>query len=697
MRKPPWRASHPCCVHASPLHASAAELDSRHRIPDQAAVKPPQRGWSATHHGLSVGHGHFPSIRKRGCHLSECVCELPGYAAYTMIKKKLFRHPLFFVITALAVLELVVQVRNKSTVMPTSEPLAPSPERKSVLGAGSQLQQALQSRARQDTSADLPAKQTDLIVGVLTDPNSLRTVGMAVYTTWARECESFATVVFFIGSCSSEVEGFPGKIICLDTPDTYPPQRKVFLMWKYYYDHFLHVHKLFMKVDHDSYVSAPSLRQLAHFLAEPKRIEAPIYLGLPASGRKEEQKALGLDGQLYCSGLGYIINTNVLASIGPHLLTCLGDSVSNHSDTEMGRCVFAHTDTECRRESPFEFRQIYYQQEGNMVFPMKLIRGGQMKLKFMHMPKAVHFDSVVLHPLKRAEDFYRFHKQVMSRLRPVQPPISRESFDVSYRQATNDLKTTCVHNTIRQSELYQYPLDECEPSDRQLPASIPSVVHIIARDTFDGRRSLDSLTSTLTENGFDVHPAILAADTPKEYLSTMYGVFRNLSLASVRSAIIMEAETELHCEFRSQLQAVLAAPRCANHLFTFQEGGVLLLGADVPAPDQFALVEQDRADAFQVYENVNASLCFNAYSNLTGSFAGLYHRGSYGEILAWLHLNMHSDSPPPFAEVFHTLSDKGYVVRGAYPTLVFRGKPETTSAKQSAIAMQWQDRRRCSV
>jgi hypothetical protein len=42
---------------------------------------------------------------------------------------------------------------------------------------------------------------------------------------------------------------------------------------------------------------------------------------------------------------------------------------------------------------------------------MKLVKGGQMTLVFQHEPKATHFDATLLHPLKRAEDFYRFHKQ----------------------------------------------------------------------------------------------------------------------------------------------------------------------------------------------------------------------------------------------------------------------------------------------
>jgi hypothetical protein len=47
----------------------------------------------------------------------------------------------------------------------------------------------------------------------------------------------------------------------------------------------------------------------------------------------------------------------------------------------------------------------------NDRYPMKLVKGGQMTLVFQHEPKATHFDATLLHPLKRAEDFYRFHKQ----------------------------------------------------------------------------------------------------------------------------------------------------------------------------------------------------------------------------------------------------------------------------------------------
>ena len=70
------------------------------------------------------------------------------------------------------------------------------------------------------------------------------------------------------------------------------------------------------------------------------------------------------------------------SAIGPHTSTCLQNIVSNHSDTEVGRCVLKHANCHCESGEGFKFKQVYYQQDGNKVFPMKLVSGGQMKLTF---------------------------------------------------------------------------------------------------------------------------------------------------------------------------------------------------------------------------------------------------------------------------------------------------------------------------
>lgn len=118
-------------------------------------------------------------------------------------------------------------------------------------------------------------------------------------------------------------------------------------MWQYMYKHYGDKYTWFMKVDHDSYINVMRIRELLRELKiGPYRFKRS-YLGLPASGRKGELDKLGLNGKRYCSGLGYLMNAPAVHAIGSHLMDCLGNSVSNHSDTEIGRCVFSHAGAQC--------------------------------------------------------------------------------------------------------------------------------------------------------------------------------------------------------------------------------------------------------------------------------------------------------------------------------------------------------------
>lgn len=151
-------------------------------------------------------------------------------------------------------------------------------------------------------------------------------------------CMAFAVVAggkfsaAYQSCCHIRSPGFPGSIVCLDTPDTYPPQKKVFLMWKYLYENFRSEYNWlvraggracrlllngffffffsnrFMKVDHDSYLNVRELRSMLETLSTPKLLDSPQYIGWPATGRKDEQAKLGINGKTYCLGLGYLMN-----------------------------------------------------------------------------------------------------------------------------------------------------------------------------------------------------------------------------------------------------------------------------------------------------------------------------------------------------------------------------------------------------
>ena len=214
----------------------------------------------------------------------------------------------------------------------------------------------------------------------------------------------------------------------VSTPATdsnqHAPSDRTYL-WRHHADEYL----WFMKVDHDSYLNSAKMAKMMTELENLKYLRNNRYIGMPATGRSSERKQLGLNGRPYCSGLGYLMNFRALKAYGPHTASCNANTVSNHSDTEVGRCIHKHADADCALVKGFTFKQVYYQQDGARVFPMKLVKGGQMKLTFPRYPKEAHFTAAVLHPLKRTEDFYRFHKQSMSGLRPVQPQISKADSD----------------------------------------------------------------------------------------------------------------------------------------------------------------------------------------------------------------------------------------------------------------------------
>lgn len=305
-----------------------------------------------------------------------------------------------------------------------------------------------------------------LVIGVLSDPVMLWTLGLAAYATWVRDLRSYAEVLFFIGACGIDTSRFPGRVVCLNTSDTYPPQRKVHLFWEYMWRQKRTQFHWFLKLDHDTYVNALQLRRLTQQLLSPEHVWTPAYIGEPALGRAEEQSSLGLNGHAYCLGLGYMMNSLTLEAVGPHLMPeCFRSTVSHHSDTEVGRCIFRHVhNTSCRSVEGFAFKQLYYQQTGSYVFPMYLQQSGQMQLAFPAQPKAAHFAATLLHPLKNATFIHRFHTQVHSNLRPPQPNIVKQAGQdfVIYARAKSDLRRTCVHNLMRQMQLHSFPLQECE-------------------------------------------------------------------------------------------------------------------------------------------------------------------------------------------------------------------------------------------
>lgn len=72
--------------------------------------------------------------------------------------------------------------------------------------------------------------------------------------------------------------------------DSYPPQKKSFLMIKYMYDHFLEQYEWFMRADDDVYVHVNRLQTFLASLNSSK----PFFIGQAGMGNKEEFGMLSL-------------------------------------------------------------------------------------------------------------------------------------------------------------------------------------------------------------------------------------------------------------------------------------------------------------------------------------------------------------------------------------------------------------------
>jgi hypothetical protein len=121
-------------------------------------------------------------------------------------------------------------------------------------------------------------------------------------------------------------------VLCLDTPDVYPPQVKEFKMWQHFAKYPKGKYDFFFKIDLDTYVNARPLQRLLEH--NQMKIDELVYSGFSAFGREEERGKLGLT-KPYCLGFGYLMTYQATQVIDTHAEECMGSFASSHSDTEV--------------------------------------------------------------------------------------------------------------------------------------------------------------------------------------------------------------------------------------------------------------------------------------------------------------------------------------------------------------------------
>ena len=164
------------------------------------------------------------------------------------------------------------------------------------------------------------APRKTLFVGVVTAKKYLDTRACGIANTWGQESK-LHDVSYFLSPSDNPGNDLP--IITLpNINDTiYLPQKKVYHMLKYMYDHLLDKYDFFMRSDDDVYVKIDHLLDLMSTMNPAQ----DIYMGSPGYGRPEDRERLQLRmDEHYCmGGPGVFFSRSALRKLGPHLHTCL--------------------------------------------------------------------------------------------------------------------------------------------------------------------------------------------------------------------------------------------------------------------------------------------------------------------------------------------------------------------------------------
>ncbi|XP_062921864.1 chondroitin sulfate synthase 1 isoform X2 [Mobula hypostoma] len=181
-----------------------------------------------------------------------------------------------------------------------------------------------------------------MYVGVMSAKKYLRSRALAAYRTWARHIPGR---VEFFSSEGSDLS-LPLPLVALPgVDDTYPPQKKSFLMLKYMAERHLQQFEWFVRADDDTYIRGEKLESFLRGLNSSQ----PLYLGQTGLGAPEEMGKLALEpGENFCmGGPGVVLSRELLRRVLPHIGQCLREMYTTHEDLELGRCVRRFAGVQC--------------------------------------------------------------------------------------------------------------------------------------------------------------------------------------------------------------------------------------------------------------------------------------------------------------------------------------------------------------
>ncbi|CAL4095283.1 unnamed protein product, partial [Meganyctiphanes norvegica] len=274
-----------------------------------------------------------------------------------------------------------------------------------------------------DKSKNIHNSDKNLVfVGIMTANKYLDNRAKAVYETWGRHIAG--KIAFFSSETSTTEEDIP-LIRLHGVDDSYPPQKKSFMMLKYMADHFSNHFEFFMRADDDVYVRPEKLESFLRSINSSQ----PQFIGQAGKGNQEEFGRLALkDDENFCmGGPGVIFSRGTLLKVSPHIRECLKNLRSTHEDVEVGRCVRTFAKVPCTWS--YEMQSIlYHNGSGLEAFT------GTLKQREVHR-------AITLHPIKNHIYLYRVHNYLQGlRVRSHETDVIRIAREISKTCAELEIK-----------------------------------------------------------------------------------------------------------------------------------------------------------------------------------------------------------------------------------------------------------------
>jgi hypothetical protein len=504
---------------------------------------------------------------------------------------------------------------------------------------------------------------------------------VAAENSWAGELPSNVKVIYFTTPADalelSEHRFKHDVHVLMNATRTYPPQSVMFEALQYISANLVKDFDFFGRIDSDNFVNVPKLMNIIADLNPNDK----HYFGAPGRGRPDVAKKIGLEADYCLGGSGIFMSNSVMRMLHGHVNECRLNVATAHEDTELGRCVWRTSKVSCQLPGyeAIILRKMFY----NIYLQVLSSKGKLASGLPMNLPSPA-IDAIVVHPVRLVPEFFRLSYLNRHLLRPMQTqlaPYTNEKF--IYR-------TACVHNVVAQS-LLMCPLDgtikacpwrkmrECtSPTLRGdklelLATAWPVHIPMFAYATRQGEElAVTCLNNELRLQGIPPErlPTTLQS-RPMPYLKSEADPELVKELIAFREIIVHALENELdrvmvlhgrvmaHRQLNERMAVLLTDARCSGHLFTQEQGGVLVLTPPVTKlkPLMASILDEDRDQM--------SSVCFSAPYNLTSTHAAIYHRITFNPMLKYLDSNF--ANVQSLTNVVQHLIDEGFIVRMASP------------------------------